>query len=306
MSPLTVTAVILNYNHGTMLDEAIDSVVRQTRRPDRIVVLDDASTDGSTHHALRHGVDLIMQQPNQGLTATWQNAMLLPDTDLVCVLHGDDRWQSGFIEAFVDAMERHPNAGFFVTNATVHYDGSTASKMVVASDRARRWRHGGLSSIEDFHHQLQGHAVYPCSWGARRSALDQQQLDTSMRWCMDWLFWCQAFSTPGAVVVDPTPHGWYRRHTSSASFTPEMFRVRIAEERSVLDRMLAEVPVEAGARRVAERMLQARYAGFALQAGLARGPAMCRQVGGEWMRSAGATAPFQAALGIARLLYCAR
>ena len=44
---MKISAVIPNYNHAPYLEERIRSVLSQTRPPDEILFLDDASTDGS-------------------------------------------------------------------------------------------------------------------------------------------------------------------------------------------------------------------------------------------------------------------
>ena len=45
--PRRVAVVIPVYNHERYVEEAIASVLEQTRPPDRVVVVDDGSRDGS-------------------------------------------------------------------------------------------------------------------------------------------------------------------------------------------------------------------------------------------------------------------
>ena len=44
---MRISAIIPNYNHAPFLEERIRSILAQTRRPDEIIFLDDASTDDS-------------------------------------------------------------------------------------------------------------------------------------------------------------------------------------------------------------------------------------------------------------------
>jgi rhamnopyranosyl-N-acetylglucosaminyl-diphospho-decaprenol beta-1,3/1,4-galactofuranosyltransferase len=43
----TVTAVVVTYNRKQLLGECIDALLQQTRVPDRILIIDNASTDGT-------------------------------------------------------------------------------------------------------------------------------------------------------------------------------------------------------------------------------------------------------------------
>ena len=51
---LTVTAIVVSYNRAGLLQECLDALAAQTRRPDRVIVIDNASTDGAADVAKRH------------------------------------------------------------------------------------------------------------------------------------------------------------------------------------------------------------------------------------------------------------
>lgn len=89
-----LAAVIASYNHARYLPAAIESVLRQTRRPDRFLIIDDGSKDDSVEVIRRYekdGVELIVQ-PNAGAHATWNRCIetVARDCDLVSILNSDD------------------------------------------------------------------------------------------------------------------------------------------------------------------------------------------------------------------------
>lgn len=43
----SVTAVVVSYNRAGLLDECLSALNAQTRRPDSLVIVDNASTDGA-------------------------------------------------------------------------------------------------------------------------------------------------------------------------------------------------------------------------------------------------------------------
>lgn len=53
---LTVTAIVVSYNRAGLLQECLDALAAQTRHPDRVIVIDNASTDGAADVAKRHSL----------------------------------------------------------------------------------------------------------------------------------------------------------------------------------------------------------------------------------------------------------
>jgi glycosyltransferase involved in cell wall biosynthesis len=43
----TLSVIMVNYNHGKFIGEALDAILSQSYRPMEIIVIDDASTDNS-------------------------------------------------------------------------------------------------------------------------------------------------------------------------------------------------------------------------------------------------------------------
>ena len=50
---MTVAVLVVNWNGGEWLARSLESLDRQTRRPDHIIVVDNASTDDSLDRAER-------------------------------------------------------------------------------------------------------------------------------------------------------------------------------------------------------------------------------------------------------------
>ena len=66
--PESVCAVVVTYNRRELLDECLQALRLQTHRPDRIIVVDNASTDGTAEHVRRRhrDVELLALSENQG------------------------------------------------------------------------------------------------------------------------------------------------------------------------------------------------------------------------------------------------
>ncbi len=93
--------VVTSYNQGTMVEEAVASLLRQTQIPDKVVVVDDGSSQPESLRVLRRLERrwlTILRQPNEGVSAARNAGIKYLGTDLVAVLDGDDRFRSRFLQ----------------------------------------------------------------------------------------------------------------------------------------------------------------------------------------------------------------
>lgn len=109
---LTVAVVIPVYNCAPYIEEALGSIEAQTRRPDRVVVVDDGSTDGSGEIASAFAASSAMQvqvvkQENAGIAAARNVGVARCSEDLIAFLDGDDTFYPPFIERAANALARH-------------------------------------------------------------------------------------------------------------------------------------------------------------------------------------------------------
>ncbi len=92
MSEPRVTAVVVSYNRGALLAETLDALAAQTVRA-TIVVVDNASTDGSAEVADRPDVDLVRLTSNTGGAGGFATAMATAlarhDPDWIWVMDDD-------------------------------------------------------------------------------------------------------------------------------------------------------------------------------------------------------------------------
>ncbi|HEY1248377.1 MAG TPA: glycosyltransferase [Nitrososphaera sp.] len=98
---MKVSAVITLYNLEKYIDDAIQSVLRQTRQADEIIVVDDCSTDGSANVVgkYRHRIVYIRQEKNIGALKNSLSGLKAATGDIVAFLDGDDVWMPKKLEA---------------------------------------------------------------------------------------------------------------------------------------------------------------------------------------------------------------
>ena len=112
-----VSVVVTSYNQKAYLVEAIESVLAQTRPAHELIVVDDASADGSQEliraYEARHPGRVIglLQERNCGIPKTRTAGLKRCTGELLGVLDGDDRLLPGFVESQTRRLGQMRDAG---------------------------------------------------------------------------------------------------------------------------------------------------------------------------------------------------
>jgi hypothetical protein len=294
-----ITVAIMSFRGERFLAQAIESVLAQERRADRIAVVDDRSDDGSQEIALRYGADgveLIVNDERLGLAANWTRAARIAEGGLVGVLHHDDRWRPGFLRVLAARLEEVPAADAVVC-ATGLID--EAGAPLALGRHGRRYRaHGGEFDRRDDEALLCGNTILAPTWLARSRLFDSAGFDPDLGWAVDWDFWLRTCAQAGRVLNEPAVLADYRVHRASLSNAPETLRLRVAEERAVLERALVQRDAPPHVQRAAWRALESRVTGYAAQTLAARHPREAAALLGALARERGALAPLRGALAL--------
>lgn len=111
----TLTALIVNYNHGRYLKGCLDAVFGQSRPPDQVVIVDDASTDDSAaiiaQFAHEPRVVVIQHEKNSGVVQSLNDGLARCTMDYVACLAADDLILKGLFEKSLAILEGNPQAG---------------------------------------------------------------------------------------------------------------------------------------------------------------------------------------------------
>lgn len=109
-----VTAIVPTYNRSKLVVQALDSLLGQIRRPDRIIVVDDGSTDG-TGKALRqrYGTKIeYIYQSNAGKSAALNRALNSVEKGYVWIIDDDDLVIKNALQLHLAYLRAHPYIDF--------------------------------------------------------------------------------------------------------------------------------------------------------------------------------------------------
>jgi GT2 family glycosyltransferase len=112
----SAAVVIVNANAGALLERTLEALGRQTLSPRRVLVVDNASTDGSVDGlTVRHPeVELIRLPRNVGFAAANNLAVRAAgDCDWIALLNPDAFPEPGWLDALARATRTAPDYAFF-------------------------------------------------------------------------------------------------------------------------------------------------------------------------------------------------
>ena len=152
-----VGVVIVDYNDGDLLEKAVRSVSIQSHRPHRILVVDNASSDGSGPRAKRAcpEVELLRLDENVGFAAGNNIGIeRLEDCELIALLNPDAVAERDWLEHLVNAAVKHRAHASFAST-------------IVRADEPDR-----LDSAGDVYH------VYGTAWPGKQGQPASRALET--------------------------------------------------------------------------------------------------------------------------------
>lgn len=161
----SIAIVIVNYNGGELLQSCLRCIMDQTRPADRVIVVDNASTDNSIDALSAFpDVELCQLPSNTGFAAAANRGVALADScDWVALVNPDAFASPGWLQAVDEAIVDNPGYKSFASRLMSHTDPNIvdgAGDAYHISGRPRRISHGKpLTNLD-----LQGGEVFaPCA-----------------------------------------------------------------------------------------------------------------------------------------------
>jgi glycosyltransferase involved in cell wall biosynthesis len=213
---VSVDIVITNHNYARFLPAAIQSCLGQSRRPGRIIVVDDGSTDASIEVLDRYaGIVTTVVKENGGQASAFNAGFDHVRSETVIFLDADDILAPHAVEAVEDGFARHAGA------VRVQYPLLVVDKDGTPTGERKPGGHlrpadGDLRKAE---------LAFPLdlTWVATSGnafATDALQMlfpvpEKEFRECADW-YVVHGSGLLGDVVTLPKPAAYYRVHGSNA------------------------------------------------------------------------------------------
>lgn len=217
---MRLSVALCTYNGEAHLQQQLDSITRQSRLPDEMVVCDDGSTD-TTRKLLESfaatasfPVRIQVNARNLGLAANFERAFGLCDGRIICPADQDDRWHPKKLAVMEEVFDRSPEAMVVFSDLEVvddsgHPLGHRQWQAIGFTPKLRRMVDGGRA-LEVL---LRFNVVTGTAMGFR-AALRDLVLPIPRDWIHDeWIALIGAAAGGhGAIVAIDRPLVQYRQH----------------------------------------------------------------------------------------------
>jgi GT2 family glycosyltransferase len=105
---MPVSVVIPNWNGLELLQPLFIDLQQQTLPADEILVVDNASTDGSDDWAEKEGARVIRNEANRGFAFAVNRGVACARSETIAVLNNDLRLNEGWLETALKTLHREP------------------------------------------------------------------------------------------------------------------------------------------------------------------------------------------------------
>jgi glycosyltransferase involved in cell wall biosynthesis len=228
-----VSTITCCYNYAAFLPQTLDSLVRQTRLPAEVIVIDDGSTDDSAAIAEAYGPPVrVIRQENRGQPASRNVGIQAARGDYLLFIDADDLLHPTALERLTAAAEKVPGAVAVMGCAWFHED--PAAPFAVRPYDMDNF----FPAIIQGNFGPQHNRLVP-----RDVTLRAGCFDPTLSVYEDWHFWCRVALLGTPLVSDPFVGAYYRRHPSSLlatarslAFVHDQLRIMEVLCRGILDR----------------------------------------------------------------------
>lgn len=142
-----ISVAMAVYNGARYLAEQLDSIARQSRAPDELVISDNHSTDGTTKiveafaSSAQFPVHLHVNEFNLGIGKNFEQAIRLCTGEVICLSDCDDVWYTNKLQRIEETFSASPAVGIVFSDADLVHQDLTATGY-------RLWRSTPIRSQE--------------------------------------------------------------------------------------------------------------------------------------------------------------
>lgn len=253
-----VSVVLPNYNYEAYLPQRLDSIIAQEFQDFELILLDDASTDGSPQllsefAKTRAGTKTALNTENSGSPfAQWMRGMDMAEAEIIWLAEADDWCEDSLLTTLLPLFNDRNVRLASVMSVPVRSDGSIIgdySELYLNRINPGRWTRDFIAT--DHEEANEGLGIANTIPNASAVLMRKFEPDADfaervqkMRLCGDWFFYIRAMKG-GLVGFSAEPLNYHRRHENTVTHKLEgslRYFTELAEVRGYVGRTYRQSP----------------------------------------------------------------
>ncbi len=221
---MLVSVIVPNYNHGSYLEQRIESILNQSFQDFELIILDDFSSDNSIDIIQKYKNNekvshIICNEKNSGSPfAQWEKGIRLAQGKWIWIAESDDVADPKFLEELIqvgDDVVISYSASVVIDKNGVGSKRYTPSRKITNCDWSSDFLVDGLEEIKQ---QLFFECSIPNASAVlfKRNIVDFKIFEEmkNMRFAGDWMFWLEQ-AGKGKIYYSSSPLNYFRWHPSA-------------------------------------------------------------------------------------------
>jgi len=215
-----VDIIIPSYNRKSFLERAVNSVYNQTYKNWNLIIVDDASTDGTCEKDYGDKVKFLKLRENKGVSFARNYGIQNSQAPWIAFLDSDDEWKNNKLEKQIKILEKEKSA------VLIHCDELWLKKGKILNQKKKHKKKGGRI----FTQCILLCCMSPSCVLIKRDIFYQLGFfREDFPVCEDYEFWLRVSSRYRVVFLDEVlviKHGGHLDQLSKKFFAMDYWRVK--------------------------------------------------------------------------------
>jgi glycosyltransferase involved in cell wall biosynthesis len=199
-----ITIVISSFHYGHLASHCIESVLSQTKMPERILFVDDGAGDCEYLQKFYPEIEYILRSENLGVVNNFDDMLRRVNSEFVMFVGADNWLRSDTIEVFENVVKQ---TSCDVVTYDIIVSGELKEEILNRHPNEVKLKHGDYYWTRNGHH---GSMLYRTKLGQEIGY--KQRLQNSSHTEEDWNLWNEMIKRNAKIVRIPDAFLYYRRH----------------------------------------------------------------------------------------------
>lgn len=184
-----VSVIMLSYNHKDYIDSAINSVLNQSFQDWELIIIDDASTDGSQQLIKNLSenddrIKVIYHETNQGIASSTNEGIEAAKSKFIAFLDSDDIWHTDKLLMQITLLKEDDNTVIWSEGEIIDESGSLMERKFTELHGAQDKKKTGdiLESL------IEGNYIFQSSFIIKKENLRGIKFNEDLKYLNDYQF----------------------------------------------------------------------------------------------------------------------